>query len=115
LSSAAPWTTATDIGPRAVDAGQCDRCDARPRLVPTCGPVAWRALCRDCALEVGLDAWCDGHAADGRDVLGRVARLPGWWGDAVVLSWVATGEVGGVPAHLDPALPAPVRSALPQG
>lgn len=115
LSSAAPWTQRADAGPRAVDAGQCDRCGLRPRLLPTCGPVAWRALCRDCALEVGLDAWCDGHADDGRDLLAWATRLPGWWGDVTVLWWVSTGEVEGVPAPLDAALPAPVRAALPSG
>ena len=83
--------------------------------MPTCGPVAWRALCRTCLLEVGPDAWCDGHAATGRELLAWAADLPPWWGDATVLWWVASGEVQGVPAHLDPALPAPVRAALPGG
>ena len=116
LSSAVPWTRRGDVGPRAVDAGQCDRCDDRPRLVPTCGPVAWRALCRDCVLEVGLDAWCDGHADDGREVLTWAADLPPWWGEASVLWWVATGEVDAGTAALDPrGLPAAVRGALPQG
>lgn len=113
LSSAAPWVDRVDAGPRAVDAGQCDRCDERPRLLPTCGPVAWRALCRECALDVGADGWCDGHADDAEELLAWAADLPPWWGDVVVLWWVSTGEVGGVPAHLDPALPAPIRAALP--
>ena len=77
--------------------------------------MAWRALCRDCALDVGRDAWCDGHAADAHEVLAWAAALPSWWGDATVLSWVASGEVRGLPHHLDPTLPAPVRAALPAG
>ena len=102
-----------DVGPQSVDAGPCDRCDDRPRLVATCGPAAWRALCRTCVLDVGLDAWCDGHAEDGREHLAWAADLPPWWADATVLWWVATGEVQGLPAHLDPALPGPIRTALP--
>lgn len=112
LSSAVPWLTRPDAGPRSVDAGQCDRCGDQPRLVPTCGPAQWRALCRDCVLDVGLDAWCAGHAEDGRDVLDWAADLPPWWGDAVVLWWVATGEVDGPPPTTSPELPAPVRRAL---
>lgn len=115
LAASAPFTQRTDVGPRAVDAGACDRCEDRPRLVPTCGPAAWRALCRDCVLDVGLDAWCDGHAADGRERLDWVADLPPWWADATVLWWVATGEVQGPPDLLDPGLPGPVRAALPPG
>lgn len=113
LSSAAPWLTRGDVGPRAVDAGQCDRCEQRPRLVPTCGPVAWRALCRACVLDVGLDAWCDGHADDGRDVLAWVADLPAWWGDAVVLWWVTTGEVAAPPHEVSADMPRAIRAALP--
>lgn len=115
LSSAAPWVERADAGPRAVDAGQCGRCDERPRLLPTCGPVAWRALCRQCALDVGLDGWCDGHAEDARDLLAWAEDLPPWWGDAVVLWWVATGEVDGVPVSLHAELPPPVRAALSPG
>lgn len=113
LSSAAPWLERTDAGPRAVDAGPCDRCEARPRLLPTCGPVAWRALCRACGLDVGLDGWCDGHEDDAGDLLAWAADLPPWWGDAVVLWWVSTGEVEGAPEALHPGLPGPVRTALP--
>ena len=112
LSAAAPRLQHDEAGPRAVDAGQCDRCDVRPRLLPTCGPVAWRALCRDCGLEVGLDGWCDGHAEDARALLAWAADLPAWWGDAGVLWWVSTGEVGAPPDGLHPALPPPVRAVL---
>lgn len=113
LSSAAPWLDRPDVGPRAVDAGQCDRCEVRPRLVPTCGPVPWRSLCRACTLETGPAAWCDGHAEDAQEVLAWVAGLPPWWSDAVVLWWVATGEVAAPPQELAPGLPWPVRAALP--
>lgn len=113
LSSAAPWLDRPDVGPRAVDAGQCDRCGQHPRLLPTCGPTRWRALCRDCGLEVGSDAWCDGHAAHGRQLLRWAGDLPAWWGDAVVLWWVATGEVAAPPATLRPGLPEEVRATLP--
>ncbi len=115
LSSAAPWLGRADAGPRAVDAGQCDRCGRRPRLLPTCGPVAWRALCRECALEIGLDGWCDGHVEDARELLEWAGGLPDWWGDAVVLWWISTGEVTGLPGHLHDRLPGPVRAALPRG
>lgn len=97
-----------------MDAGQCDRCGQRPRVLATCGPVAWTALCRDCALEVGPHGWCDGHADDAADLLAWAAALPPWWGDAVVLWWVATGEVTATPATLRTDLPRPLRTALPR-
>lgn len=116
LAEVAPWTRETDVGPRAVDAGQCDRCGEHPRLLPTCGPVAWRALCRDCALVVDTDAWCDGHRSDGERWLEWARSLPAWWGDAVVLSWVAAGEVGfDAEAVHHARLPSAVRGALPEG
>ncbi len=93
LGSVAPWTAALDRGPRAVDAGECDRCRTQPRLLPTCGPVGWTALCRDCALEVGEDAWCDGHADDGAELRDWATGLPPSWPTLVRLWWVATGEV----------------------
>lgn len=107
-----PWLARPDAGPRAVDAGQCDRCGLRPRLVATCGPSRWRALCRDCVVEVGRDAWCTGHAAEGSELLAWAADLPDWWGDAVVLWWVATGEVAAPPREVAPDLPPQVRAAL---
>jgi hypothetical protein len=112
LSSAVPWLAYAEAGPTTVDAGQCDRCGNAPRLVPTCGPVQWRALCRACATEVGVYAWCDGHADDGAAVLRWLADLPTWWADAVILWWVATGELawdGSRPRNMPPA----VQHALP--
>lgn len=114
LTALAPWLDHPDAGPRTVDAGQCDRCDGQPRVLATCGPIQWRALCRDCALEVGSDAWCDGHAEHGRELLQWARDLPAWWGDAVVLWWVATGEVGTPPDALHPELPERLRATLPR-
>jgi hypothetical protein len=71
-----PWLGEPDRGPRSVDAGACDRCRELPRLLPTCGPSGWEALCRTCALAVGLDAWCDGHRDDGREALRWAVALP---------------------------------------
>jgi hypothetical protein len=108
LRVAAPWLDAIDVGPRAVDAGNCDRCDERPRLLPTCGPAGWAALCRPCAAEVGDDGWCDGHLDEGRAARAWAAALPDRWADVVVAWWVATGEV-----RLDPDDAVPrIRAAL---
>ena len=114
LVAVAPWTADTEAGPRAVDAGQCDRCGDQPRLLPTCGPVGWRALCRDCALAVDVDGWCEGHLDDAERLLAWAEQLPAWWGDAVVLAWVASGEVAwDATLGVRPDVPAPVRAALP--
>jgi hypothetical protein len=94
LRDAAPWLDEADVGPRAVDAGTCDRCGILPRLLPTCGPNAPDALCRRCAAEAGDDAWCEGHRDDGRAARAWADRLPDRWADTVLLWWVATGEVG---------------------
>lgn len=111
LRELAPWLDATDVGPRAVDAGTCDRCDQRPRLLPTCGPAGWPALCRACAAEVGDDGWCDGHLDEGRAARAWADALPDRWADVVVAWWVATGEV-----RLDPdAAGERVRAALGDG
>jgi hypothetical protein len=93
LLDAAPWLAAADVGPRAVDAGTCDRCHDLPRLLPTCGPGAPEALCRDCATTLGDDAWCAGHHDDGVAARAWADALPERWADAVVLWWVATGEL----------------------
>lgn len=61
--------------------------------MPTCGPAVATALCRDCALEVGADAWCEGHRPAGTAVLAALADLPPEWDDVTRLWWVATGEV----------------------
>ncbi len=111
LRELAPWLDATDVGPRAVDAGTCDRCGQRPRLLPTCGPAGWPALCRPCAAEVGDDGWCDGHLDEGRAARAWADALPDRWADVVVAWWVATGEV-----RLDPDAAAErVRAALGDG
>lgn len=93
ILAAYPWVDEPEVGPRAVDAGECDRCGTAPRLVPTCGPVPWPALCRDCVAAVGGDAWCAGHAAAGERWLDWAAGLPSEWGDVVRVWWIATGEV----------------------
>ena len=95
LLEAAPWLDATEVGPRSLVAGACDRCGAAPRLLPTCGPTRYEALCRDCADAEGDDAWCDGHLEDGRAARAWAAELPDRWGEAVVLWWLATGEIRG--------------------
>jgi hypothetical protein len=99
LRAAYPWLDETEFGPRAVDAGECDRCGAEARLAPTCGPVAWAALGRACAGEVGLDAWCDGHLDEAQQTLAWLAALPDEADDVARLWWVATGEV-----RVDPTL-----------
>lgn len=102
-----PWLERTDAGPRAVEAGECDRCRREARLVPTCGPVRWGSLGRRCASAVGLDAWCEGHRQEGRERLAWLRRLPPEADEVARLWWVATGEV-----RLDPELLA-ATSALP--
>jgi hypothetical protein len=118
LLDAAPWLEATEVGPRSVTAGPCDRCRAAPRLLPTCGPTGFEALCRGCADEEGDEAWCDGHLDDGRSARAWATMLPEHWGDAVVLWWIATGEIrgdasmtGGTPPLGEDLGPA-VRAAL---
>lgn len=116
LRVAYPWVDRTDWGPRSVEAGDCRRCERAPRLVPTCGPVEWTALCRDCTHEVGSAAWCDGHRDEGAAILRDVGMLPAEWGTVTVLWWVATGEVRLESLVLSPPsapLDAGVRAALP--
>lgn len=115
LLEVAPWLGADDLGPRAVDAGPCDACGDAPRVLPTCGPAGFDALCPTCALARGTDAWCDGHRDAGRTALGWAAALPDRWRDLVVLWWLATGEVRpGTTSVPDPAgLPPAVIAALP--
>lgn len=90
-----------------MEAGECDRCGDEPRLLPTCGPVAWTALCRSCARKVGADAWCDGHADDAADLLDWAEALPDEWPTVCRVWWIATGEVRIDEGDLDRA------SALP--
>lgn len=116
LIAAYPWLTATDVGPQAVEAGECERCARRPRVVSTCGPIAWTALCPDCARELGDDAWCDGHRAEGQAALAWAAALPAEWETVVRLWWVATGETQADGAWLAAAradVARPVATLLP--
>lgn len=120
-----PWLADTELGPQAVEAGECDRCGAEARLVAPCGPApasvvagaaergerigpSW-ALGRRCAAALGDEAWCDGHRGDAEAALAWLARLPAEADDVARLWWVATGEV-----RVDPALVAAARRlALP--
>lgn len=88
-----PWIDHDDVGPRAVEAGECDRCDREARMVTTCGPSPWQALGRVCAGAIGDQAWCDGHADQGRVWLDALAALPPEADTVARLWWVATGEV----------------------
>lgn len=106
-----PWLRESAVGPQAVEAGECPRCGAEARLVETCGPVAWVALGRGCARELGASAWCDGHAEQADATLAWLERLPPEADDVARLWWVATGEV-----RPDPALFATARRLrLPAG
>ena len=115
LLAAAPWLGATEVGPQAVDAGRCGTCDERPRLLPTCGPAGAAAVCRDCAVAAGDEAWCSGHRDEGRAARRWAEALPDRWADLVILWWIATGELGvsageavgrdGLPAELLALLP----------
>lgn len=99
LRSRYPWIDDEAIGPRAVEAGECDRCGHEARLVVTCGPIPHRYLGRRCARQVGAEAWCEGHAADAERALAWLDALPPEADDVARLWWVATGEV-----RLDPSL-----------
>ncbi len=94
-----PWLDRDDLGPRAVEAGECDRCGKEARFVPTCGPTPYRALGRRCALRLGPQAWCAGHDEDAEEALHWLRDLPGEADDVARLWWVATGE-----ARLDLAM-----------
>lgn len=100
LTVAHPWVDQIDRGPRAVTAGECGVCGALPRLLVTCGPGAPAAeLCRTCAADMGVEAWCDGHREQAEADLLWAASLPDDWAAVCRLWWVATGEVA-----LDPSL-----------
>jgi len=115
LTAVAPWLTATDVGPQAVDAGPCDDCGDLPRLLPTCGPASPGALCRDCARRVGDDGWCTGHEDEGRAARAWADDLPDDWADTVTLWWIATGELTVTADYLEVLRwPSGVRAALEQ-
>lgn len=88
-----PWLTHDDLGPRAVQAGECDGCGAEARLVTTCGPAPALALGRRCARDRGAEAWCTGHADEAVEALAWLGELPAEADDVARLWWVATGEV----------------------
>jgi hypothetical protein len=94
-----PSLDTTDAGPRAVEAGECDRCGTEARLVETCGPVAWQYLGRRCAAHLRDEAWCDGHRDDAERTLAWLRTLPDETDTVTRLWWVATGEV-----RIDPDL-----------
>ena len=105
-----PWIDHDDVGPRSVDAGECDRCGREARMVTTCGPTRWAALGRACASQVGEDAWCDGHAAEAVAWLAHLAALPDEADMVARLWWVATGEVRLDAAAVDPLLRATLHA-----
>lgn len=70
--------------------------------------MAWTALCAACAVEVGADGWCDGHAEGGARARRWAASLPPEWATVTRLWWVATGE-----ARLDAAWLQVARAELP--
>ena len=88
-----PWVIDPEVGPGAVEAGECDRCGAEARLVQTCGPGAHVYLGRRCVAELGEDAWCSGHAEDARAAQQALGVLPAEADTVARLWWVATGEV----------------------
>jgi hypothetical protein len=110
-----PWIDDVEVGPRAVEAGECDRCGAEARLVTTCGPVRWAELGRRCAAEVGTDAWCDGHADEAAELLRRLRDLPDEADMVARLWWVATGEVRLDAAAVTPMLAAALPSRPGRG
>lgn len=93
VAEVAPWTTDPDTGPAAVDAGECDRCGDQPRWVVTCGAQPWRQICRDCVLELGTTAFCDGHRDDALAHIATARAMPDDWATITRLAWVARGEV----------------------
>lgn len=94
-----PWLDRDDVGPRVVQAGECDRCGHEARMVETCGPSLHRYLGRRCAQRVGVEAWCEGHREDAEAAIAWVSDLPEEADDVARLWWIATGEV-----RLEPGL-----------
>ena len=101
LLQTAGWLDDPDRGPRAVDAGSCDRCGVAPRLLPTCAVAGVVAVCRDCADQLGDDGWCEGHQEQGRQDRAWAEQLPDRWADAVLLWWLSTGELKQAPGSVN--------------
>jgi hypothetical protein len=99
LLSHHPWLDRDTVGPRAVAAGECDRCGHEARMVEICGSGLHRYLGRRCAEAIGADAWCEGHREEAEAAIAWLRELPEEADDVARLWWVATGEV-----RLDPAL-----------
>ncbi|MDQ3710263.1 MAG: hypothetical protein M3387_13335 [Actinomycetota bacterium] len=97
LRQRSAWLDHHDLGPAAVDAGECDRCGAEA--------------------PVDLDLWTECYRlrlherGGGRD-LGLAGAVPAEADDVARLWWAATGEV-----RLDPAgaLTLATRLRLPAG
>lgn len=86
------WVADPEWGPSAVEAGECDGCQAEARLVMTCGPGGV-FLGRRCLGQLGAGAWCDGHADQATDAVAWVLALPPEADTVARLWWVATGEI----------------------
>ncbi len=113
IRAAHPWVTSTELGPQAVSAGECDVCGEEARLVQPCGPPPpqgtgpdW-ALGRRCALDAGVEGWCDGHEEEALEALEWLQALPDDADRIARLWWLATGEV-----RPDPALVGHARALL---
>jgi hypothetical protein len=115
LAARHTWVAHPDLGPRAVDAGECERCGAEARLVTTCGPGMARMLGRRCAAQLGEEAWCAGHLDDARQALRWLAGLPPEADAVARLWWVATGEVRLPPERCADELRALDAGALDDG
>lgn len=87
------WVADRQWGPAAVESGECDGCGTEARLVTTCGPAAGQYLGRRCALTLGADAWCTGHADDAHSALRWLTDLPPEADTVARVWWIATGEV----------------------
>jgi len=103
-----PWVGGTELGPQAVEAGECDVCGAEARLAAPCGPAppvlrgcagpGW-AVGRRCLEALADDIWCGGHSEEGEQARAWAGALPAEADDVARLWWVATGEV-----RMDPLL-----------
>ena len=88
-----PWVSDPEVGPGAVEAGECDRCGLEARLVLTWGPGTDIYLGRRCVEELGEAAGCSGHRDNGHAARDAMGLLPPEADAVTRLSWVATGEL----------------------